>query len=52
VPNESNDFPQLRIGLMWFGFERRHFQGPPQGLIIREGEATIRAAEQAVGETG
>ncbi|WP_343715940.1 amino acid permease [Inquilinus sp.] len=37
--------------LVWFGLERRRFQGPPIGDTIRRRQAEIAAAEQAVGET-
>jgi hypothetical protein len=37
--------------LVWFGFERHHFAGPPQGVLIQQRQAAIRAAEVAVGET-
>ena len=37
--------------LVWFGLERRRFQGPPIGDVIRRRQAEIAAAEQAVGET-
>jgi hypothetical protein len=36
--------------LVWFGFERHHFAGPPQGILIEERQAAIRVAEAAVGE--
>jgi amino acid transporter len=36
--------------LVWFGFEQRHFSGPPQGVLIQNRQAAIRAAEAAVGE--
>ncbi len=36
---------------VWFGLERRRFKGPPIGDIIRQRQAEIAAAEQAVGET-
>ena len=36
--------------VIWFGFERRRFQGPPVGEMIRKRQAEIRAAEAAVGE--
>jgi amino acid transporter len=36
--------------LVWFGFERRHFSGPPQGIMIQQRQDAIRAAEAAVGE--
>ena len=32
--------------------ERSRFQGPPLGDIIARRQAAIKAAEQAVGETG
>ncbi|GAB2174661.1 amino acid permease [Dongia sp. agr-C8] len=41
----------LLTALVWFGFERRRFQGPPIGEEIAKREAAIRAAESAVGET-
>jgi amino acid transporter len=37
--------------VVWFGFERRRFQGPPIGEEIAKRQAAIRAAESAVGET-
>jgi amino acid transporter len=36
--------------VIWFGFERRRFQGPPIGDMIAKRQAEIRAAERAVGE--
>jgi amino acid transporter len=36
--------------LVWFGLERRRFQGPPQGTMIQQRQAEIMAAEKAVGE--
>ncbi len=36
---------------VWFGFERRRFRGPPQGLLVQQRQAEIAAAERAVGET-
>jgi amino acid transporter len=36
--------------LVWFGFERRRFQGPPIGDAIARRQAEIKAAETAVGE--
>ncbi|MFO1067019.1 MAG: amino acid permease [Geminicoccaceae bacterium] len=38
--------------VIWFGFERKRFQGPPIGEMIQKRQAEIRAAEVAVGETG
>ena len=38
--------------VLWFGFENRRFQGPPIGEEIAKRQAAIKAAEQAVGETG
>ncbi len=36
--------------LVWFGLERRRFQGPPLGKLSAEQLAEIAAREQAVGE--
>lgn len=36
--------------VVWFAFEQRRFQGPPIGDVIAAREASIRAAELAVGE--
>ena len=36
--------------VIWFGFERKRFQGPPIGDMIARRQAEIRAAELAVGE--
>lgn len=35
---------------VWFGFERRRFQGPPSGANRPERDREIAAAERAVGE--
>ncbi len=35
---------------VWFGFERRRFAGPPVGDAARARQASIAAAERAVGE--
>ena len=37
--------------VIWFGFERKRFQGPPIGEMIAKRQAEIRAAERAVGQT-
>lgn len=37
---------------VWFGFERRRFQGPPIGDAVAKRAAEIAAAEKAVGERG
>ena len=37
-------------GIVWFGFERRRFKGPPIGDAIAKRKAEIAAAEAAVGE--
>jgi amino acid transporter len=37
--------------VVWFGFERNRFQGPPIGEEVAKRQAAIRAAEKAVGET-
>ncbi len=36
--------------VIWFGFERRRFKGPPIGDMIAKRQAEILAAERAVGE--
>lgn len=36
--------------VVWFAHERRHFVGPPQGMMSLERLAQIAAAEKAVGE--
>jgi amino acid transporter len=36
--------------VVWFGWERRRFQGPPQGVMIQQRQAEIQAAERAVGQ--
>lgn len=38
--------------IVWFGFERRRFQGPPIGDAVAKRAAEIAAAEKAVGERG
>jgi len=38
------------MAVLWFGFERRRFQGPPIGDLIAKRQAEIKAAELAVGE--
>lgn len=40
----------LLTAVIWFGFERKHFQGPPQGVMIQQRQAAIEDAERAVGE--
>lgn len=42
----------ILTAVVWFAFESRRFQGPPMGEIVAARQAAIRAAEQAVGETG
>jgi amino acid transporter len=42
----------ILTAIVWFVFERNRFQGPPLGDIIAARQAAIKAAEQAVGETG
>ena len=34
--------------VVWFGFERRRFQGPPVGQEVERRQAAIDAAEQAL----
>jgi len=41
----------ILTAIIWFGFEKRRFQGPPLGDIIAKRQAVIAAAEKAVGET-
>jgi amino acid transporter len=41
----------ILTALVWFGFEKRRFQGPPLGEIVAARQAAIAAAEKAVGET-
>jgi amino acid transporter len=36
--------------VVWFGFERRRFQGPPVGDAVARRQAEIAAAEQRLGE--
>ena len=36
--------------VIWFGFERKRFQGPPIGDMVAKRQAEIRAAERAVGQ--
>lgn len=36
--------------LVWFGLERRRFQGPPIGDMIAKRQSSLAAAERAVGE--
>jgi amino acid transporter len=36
---------------VWYGFERRRFQGPPVGHMVEKRQAMIRTAERAVGQT-
>jgi hypothetical protein len=33
--------------VVWFGFERRRFKGPPMGVELARRQAEIAAAEQA-----
>jgi amino acid transporter len=37
--------------VVWFGLERRRFQGPPQGVMLQNRQAAIEAAERAVGQS-
>ena len=41
----------LVLTAIWFGWERRRFRGPPQGVMVPARQAAIAAAEAAVGET-
>jgi amino acid transporter len=40
----------VTTAVVWFAYERTHFAGPPQGVLIQQKEAEIRAAEKAVGQ--
>ena len=40
----------ILTAIVWFGFERRRFKGPPQGVMIQQRAAEIDKAERAVGE--
>jgi amino acid transporter len=42
----------ILTAIVWFAFEKRRFQGPPLGEMIKAREAAIQAAEHAVGEKG
>lgn len=37
--------------ILWFGYEQRRFQGPPQGVMIQQRQAKIEEAEKAIGES-
>ena len=37
--------------VVWFGFERRRFKGPPMGSEVARRQAEIAAAERALGST-
>ena len=41
----------ILLVVLWFGIERRRFQGPPIGDEVAKRAAEIAAAERAVGET-
>lgn len=40
----------LLSALIWFGFERRRFRGPPVGAMIVQRQAQIAAAEASLGQ--
>ncbi|MGA7934864.1 MAG: amino acid permease [Kovacikia sp.] len=40
----------VATAVVWFAYERRRFQGPPQGVMIQQRQAAIEQAERAVGE--
>jgi amino acid transporter len=40
----------VATAVVWFGYESRRFQGPPQGVMIQQRQAAIEEAERAVGE--
>ena len=37
-----------RVALVWFVYERKHFKGPPQGVMIQQRSAEIKAAEKVL----
>lgn len=53
-PNESALYTvagmTVLLAVGWFARARRHFPGPPQGVLTAAREAELRAAEAAVGE--
>jgi amino acid transporter len=40
----------ILTGIVWFGFEKRRFKGPPIGDEVTRRQADIAAAEKAVGQ--
>lgn len=38
------------MAIIWFAFEKNRFQGPPQGVMIKQRAKEIEQAERAVGE--
>ncbi|MDQ0320984.1 amino acid transporter [Pararhizobium capsulatum DSM 1112] len=40
----------ILTGIVWFGFEKRRFRGPPIGEEVARRQAEIAAAEKAVGQ--
>jgi amino acid transporter len=40
----------ILTGIVWFGFEKRRFKGPPIGEEVARRQAEIAAAEKAVGQ--
>jgi amino acid transporter len=49
-PNDKNVWivigTTLLLGVAWFGWERRRFAGPPQGVMIQQRQSDIAAAEK------
>lgn len=41
----------VATGVVWFAYERRRFQGPPQGVMIQQRQSELEALEEAVGES-
>lgn len=41
----------VATAVVWFGYERRRFKGPPRGVLTQQRQAEIEAAEKAIGET-
>lgn len=40
----------VATAIVWFAYERRRFQGPPQGVMIQQRQSEIEAAERALDE--
>ena len=40
----------VATAVVWFGYEQRRFQGPPQGVMIQQRQTKIEEAEKEIGE--